>query len=208
VQRENDLLVRTIVAAALLLTWLLPIARLAVLPAQRAQALAADEICRARWEPAPQRAGGAEPSALGPLPALSADPRIGEIAELFEPTMVREWRAELARAVFVAMAVVALLAGWRWAPWLAIGAAILYLQQYGLDWDGYRLLAVTESPRLWWVAIRQWSAALWSERLIAPAMVWVALLGPCWMLLHAAWVRGRAGRAAWSGRALVRRPFA
>jgi hypothetical protein len=40
------------------------------------------------------------------------------------------------------------VAGWRFAPPLVIAAAILYLLTYPVQWDGYRLLIVTESPRL------------------------------------------------------------
>lgn len=202
----GDRLIRISVAAALLLTWLLPMTRVAVLPPERAEALAADTVCRARWDPAPQRNG--LPGATAVLAATPAvDPRLGDVAELFEPAMAREWRADVAQVSFVALVVVALLAGWRWAAGLAIAAAILYLHGHTLDWDGYRLLAVTGSPRLWWVAIQQWSAALWSERLIAPVMVWAAMLGSCAMLLQAVWAR-RADAAARSGRMLLHRPFA
>jgi hypothetical protein len=200
-------LVRSLVAAALLFTWLLPITRLSVLPQQRAEELAIDTICRARWDSAPLRNGIPDAASTVLPTTLAGDPRIADIAKLFEPAMARAWRTELAQAAFAVLALAALLAGWRWAPALAIAAAILYLQQHALDWDGYRLLAVTESVRLWWVAIRQWSAALWAERLIAPVTVWAALLGSCCMSLRAAWVH-RGDAAAWSGRLFMRRPFA
>ena len=120
-----------------------------------------------------------------------------DMADLFKPAMARQWRAELARAVLVIASVALLIAGWRFAPPFVIAAAILYLLTYPMQWDGYRLLVVTESPRLWWTAIRQWSLSLWSERLIAPPSVWLSLIGACWLLLRNL-SQQRAGRQlAW-----------
>jgi len=70
------------------------------------------------------------------------------------------------------------------------------LLTYGVQWDGYRLLLVTESPRLWWNAISQWSPSLWSERLAAPLAIWLSLLGACWLSLRGATASRRPALAA------------
>lgn len=176
-------LARSLVAAALLLAWSLPLSRLSVLPQERAEALAAAEICRAQgpgFKAVAFQAGSVE-AALG---ATSSAPMLADLADLFQPAMARQWRAEVARAALVIISAAMLIAGWRFAPAFAITAAILYLLTYPIQWDGYRLLIVTESPRLWWTAIRQWSLSLWSERLLAPPGVWISLIGACWLLLH------------------------
>jgi hypothetical protein len=175
-------LARSLVAAALLLAWSLPLSRLSVLPQERAEALAAAEICRAQgpgFKAVAFQAGSVE-AALG---ATSSAPMLVDLADLFQPAMARQWRAEVARAALVIASAALLIVGWRFAPAFAITAAILYLLTYPIQWDGYRLLIVTESPRLWWTAIRQWSLSLWSERLLAPPGVWISLIGACWLLL-------------------------
>ena len=176
-------LARGLVAAALLLAWSLPLSRLGVLPQQRAEALAAAEICRAQGPgfKAVAFQAGSVAAALG---ATSSAPMLSDLAGLFQPAMARQWRAEVARAALVIASAALLIAGWRFAPGFAITAAILYLLTYPIQWDGYRLLIVTESPRLWWTAIRQWSLSLWSERLLAPPGVWISLIGAGWLLLH------------------------
>jgi hypothetical protein len=172
---------RAIIAAALVITWSLPASRLAVVPSERALALAADAICWAEGSAALASLGtpasGSRATGAGP------DPRLVEVAALFEPAAKRQWAADLARVAFVLLAVAALLARWSLAPLLVIAAAILYLASYSANWDAYRLALVTQSPRLWWLAISQWSLALWSERLAAPVAVWLSLLGASVLLL-------------------------
>ena len=188
-------LARAMVAAALLLAWSLPLARLAVLPQERAEALAADAICRAQGSgfQAPAFEAG---SAAAALDSVSDGPVLSDLAQLFEPAMTRQWQADLARALLVITGAALLLGGWRFAPPLVIVAAILYLLTYEVQWDGYRLLFVTESPRLWWNAISQWSPSLWSERLAAPLAIWLSLLGACWLLLRGATASRRSALAA------------
>ena len=176
-------LARGLIAAGLLLAWSLPLARLGELPRERAEALAADAICRARG-PGFQVAAFQAGSAAAALAATSSGQTLADMADLFRPAMARQWRAELARAVLVIVSAALLVAGWRFAPPFVIAAAILYLLTYPVQWDGYRLLIVTESPRLWWTAIRHWSPSLWSERLIAPLSIWLSLLGACWLVLR------------------------
>jgi hypothetical protein len=188
-------LARAMIAAALLLAWSLPLARLAVLPQERAEALAADAICRAQGSgfQAPAFKAGSVAVALD---SVSNGPVLSDLGQLFKPAMTRQWQADLARALLVIAGAALLLAGWRFAPPLVIVAAILYLLTYGVQWDGYRLLLVTESPRLWWNAISQWSPSLWSERLAAPLAIWLSLLGACWLLLRGATASRRSALAA------------
>src|SRR5262245_42812054 len=118
------IVVRAVVAAALLITWLLPSARLSVLPRERALALAADAVCWAEGSAvlASLRTTGAADTAT-----RAPDPRLAEMATLFEPATTRQWAVELARVAFAALAVGLLLSRWRFAPALVIAAAILYL---------------------------------------------------------------------------------
>jgi hypothetical protein len=193
------LVARATIAAALLLTWSLPLARLAELPQQRAEALAVDAICRARGLPAVVVPFGPAVTAPGSASYL---PGVSEMVDLFEPAMARQWKVELAYVVLAVAAAALLVFGWRFAPPLVIAAAILYLLTYDLQWDGYRLLAVTQSPRLWWTAVSQWSLSLWSQRLAAPLAVWVSLVGACLLLL-----RSTAPAGASEGPRHRRRPF-
>jgi hypothetical protein len=199
------LVARATIAAALLLTWSLPLARLAELPQQRAEAWAADAICRARGLPAVAFPLGPP---LGAPSSASYLPGVSEMAQLFEPATARRWNVELAQVVLAAAAAVLLVFNWRFAPPLVIAAAILYLLTYDVRWDGYRLLAVTQSPRLWWTAVSQWSLSLWSQRLGAPLAVWVSLVGACLLLLRSATTARRATPAGASvGRWHRRWPF-
>jgi len=183
---------RAIVAVALLLTWLVPAARLAVPPEQRAQALAATELLclssRAAVLPAVW-SGAAESSRPVQRPTLA------DVAAPMQHAFDKEWHTDFTRVGFVAFAAALLLLGARRtggvAPLLVIAAATLYLWAYEPHWDGYRLLWVTQSARLWWQAVSSWSWALQAERLLAPPTVWIALLGACWLLLRAESVRPR-----------------
>jgi hypothetical protein len=183
---------RAIVAAALLLTWLVPVARLAVLPQQRALERAATEpMCLSA------RAALVLPGAddFGSSRALAQRPTLADVAAPMQRAFDKQWQTDLTRVLFVALAAAMLLFGARRfggvAPLLVIAAASLYLWAYEPHWDAYRLLGVTQSPPLWWHAISQWGWALQAERLLAPLMVWVALLGACWLLLRmeGAWPR-------------------
>jgi hypothetical protein len=183
---------RVIVAVALLLTWLVPAARLAVLPEQRAQALAATELMclssRAAVLPAVW-SGDAESSRPVQRPTLA------DVAAPMQHAFDKEWQTDLTRVGFAALAAALLLIGARRiggvAPLLVIAAATLYLWAYEPHWDGYRLLWVTQSARLWWNAVSSWSWALQAERLLAPPAVWIALLGACWLLLRTEAARPR-----------------
>jgi hypothetical protein len=176
---------RAIVALALALTWLVPAMRLAVLPEQRAQALAATELMclssRAAVLPAVW-SGDAERSEPVQRPTLA------DVAAPMQRAFDKEWQTDLTRVGFAALAVALLLFGARRiggvAPLLVIAAATLYLWAYEPHWDGYRLMWVTQSPRLWWQAVSSWSWGLQAERLLAPPAVWIALLGACWLLLR------------------------
>ena len=175
-------LFRYAIAIALLTAWSLPVARLAESPRQRADALAVDAIC---WGPVVASPAGVLPVATTTRSWSNAR-QIAEVAALFEDTAKKQWAGELAQVLVAVSAAVALLLRWRYAPALGIAAAILYLWSQRPDWDAYRLLLVTESPRLWWAAIQRWSLSLWSHRLAAPPMIWFALLGACCLLLQAA----------------------
>jgi hypothetical protein len=175
---------RAVVAAALLLAWLVPAARLAVLPQQRAlEAAATEPMCLS--------ARAAVVGALSPADAaLRATPlpTLADVAAPMQRAFDKQWQTDLTRVLFVALAAAVLAFGARRvgaiAPLLVIAAAILYLWAYEPHWDAYRLLGVTQSPRLWWQAVSQWSWALQAERLAAPLAVWIALLGAGWLLLR------------------------
>jgi hypothetical protein len=192
---------RTVVAMALLLTWLVPAARLAVLPHERAQALAATELMclssQATTVAALPRIGNDESSRPVQRPTLA------DVAAPMQRAFDKQWRTDLTRVLFAVLAASVLLAGARRiggvAPLLVIAAATLYLWAYEPHADGYRLLWVTQSLPLWWQAVSQWSWALQAERLVAPLTVWIALLGALWLLLRTEGVRPY--------RALRRRPI-
>jgi hypothetical protein len=178
---------RAVVAAALLLTWLVPAARLAVLPHQRAQALAATEVmCLSSRAATLQSISSADDR--GASSAVQR-PTLADVAAPMQRAFDKEWQTDLTRVLFVALAAAVLFVGARRmggvAPLLVIAAAILYLWAYEPHWDGYRLLGVTQSLPLWWHAVSQWDWALQAERLVAPLTVWIALLGACWLLLRA-----------------------
>ncbi|HET7528219.1 MAG TPA: hypothetical protein VFK10_19925, partial [Burkholderiaceae bacterium] len=131
-----------------------------------------------------------------------ADPQLAETADLFEPLARHQGTAELARIASAAPAAALLLARCRLAPPpLVIAAATLYLSSFPVHRDAYRLAIVTKSPRLWWLAISQWSPALGSERLAVPVAVWLRLVGAAALLLAGA-LRYRRG----SQRSPRRRP--
>ncbi|HEU5294784.1 MAG TPA: hypothetical protein VFU71_08335 [Burkholderiaceae bacterium] len=198
------LVARAVVAAALLITWSLPTTRLAALPGERALALAADAIC---WAEGSAARASLRTPASGALAGVVPDPRVVEVAALFEPLATRRWTVDLACVLFAAVATAALLARWRVAPALVIAAAILYLTSHPVTWDAYRLVLITQSPRLWWVAISQWSPALWSERLAAPVTVWLSLFGAGALLFGASMRRfGPRLRSALRGGSLLRSP--
>jgi hypothetical protein len=173
---------RAAVAIALMLTWLAPAARLAELPQQRALALAASEpMCLS------SRAALVS-SIDGSLSRPSGAPTLADVAAPMQRAFEREWRTDLTRVSFAALATIALLAGASRIGSVAalpvIAAATLYLWTHQPHWDGYRLLWVTQSVPLWWHAVSQWGWALQAERLMAPPAVWAALLGACWLLLR------------------------
>src|SRR5687767_1163346 len=101
---------RAIVAVALLLAWLVPAARLAVLPEQRAQALAATELMclssRAAVVPAVWR-GDAESSRPIQRPTLA------DVAAPMQRAFDKEWQTDLTRVLFAALAAAVLLLGAR-----------------------------------------------------------------------------------------------
>jgi hypothetical protein len=179
------------VAMALLLTWLVPAARLAVLPQERAQALAATELmCLS-----------SQATTVAALPSIGSGeasrpvqrPTLADVAAPMQRAFDKQWQTDLTRVLFAALAASVLLAGARRiggvAPLLVIAAASLYLWAYEPHVDGYRLLWVTQSLPLWWQAVSQWSWALQAERLVAPLAVWIALLGALWLLLRTEGVR-------------------
>ncbi len=179
---------RVVVAVALLLTWLVPGVRLAVLPAERAQAAAATELMcvssRATVLPAVWRDDTDVPLAFGGI-----RPTLADAAAPMQRAFDKQWRTDATRVGFALVAALALLASARRfagvAALLVIAAATLYGWAYEPHWDGYRLLAVTQSLPLWWHAVSQWSWALQAERLVAPLTMWIALLGACWLLWRA-----------------------
>jgi hypothetical protein len=183
---------RAIVVAALLLTWLVPAARLAVLPEQRAQALAATELlCLSSRAAVLPAVWSGEAASSRP----AQRPTLADVAAPMQRAFDKAWQTDLTRVLFVALAAAVLLFGARRigsvAPLLVIAAATLYLWAYEPHWDGYRLLWVTQSARLWWQAVSSWSWALQAERLLAPLTVWIALLGACWLLLRTEGTRPR-----------------
>jgi hypothetical protein len=183
---------RAIVAVALLLTWLVPAARLAVLPEQRALALAATErMCLSSRAAVVPAVWSADAQAARPLQR----PTLADVAAPMQRAFEKEWQTDLIRVGFAALAAAMLLLGARRiggvAPLLVIAAATLYLWAYAPHWDSYRLLGVTQSAGLWWQAVSSWSWALQAERLLAPPAVWIALLGACWLLLRAEGARPR-----------------
>ena len=187
---------RAIVAAALLLTWLVPAARLAVLPEQRAQALAATELMclssRAAVVPAEWTNNATDNADAA---RTIQRPTLADVAAPMQHAFDKEWQTDLTRVGFAALAAALLLFGARRiggvSPLLVIAAATLYLWAYEPHWDGYRLMWVTQSARLWWNAVSSWSWALQAERLLAPPAVWIALLGACWLLLRTEGARPR-----------------
>ncbi|MCW5662180.1 MAG: hypothetical protein KIT60_31115 [Burkholderiaceae bacterium] len=183
---------RAAVALALVLTWLVPAARLAELPQQRALALAATEpMCLS------SRAAlvSSLSSIDGGVSRRLARPTLADVAAPMQRAFEREWRTDLTRVLFVALAAGVLLVGAHRtggvAALLVIAAATLYLWVHEAHWDGYRLLWVAQSLPLWWHAVSQWGWALAAERLVAPVTVWLALLGGGWLLLRAEGVRPR-----------------
>jgi hypothetical protein len=185
---------RAVVAAALLLTWLVPAMRLAVLPEQRAQAAAATELmCLAPRAALQSVAWSGDAGTAAPFSAVR--PTLAEAAAPTLRAFDRQWRTDATRVAFVAAAALALLACRRRfagvAALLVIAAASLYGWAYEPHADGYRLLLVTQSASLWWHAVSQWSWALQVERLIAPLTMCIALCGACWLLWRAESVRPR-----------------
>lgn len=187
----SGFLLRVSISVALLVAWAWPSSQLSVLPRERATLLAAEAICFADANDMPLQAVlrmASRSSYTGPaFTAALADPRLREIAPLFESKTTRQWRSELLRASFALLAALALLSRWRLAPAFVIAAALLYFEFTGVRWDAYRLLVVTESPRLWWLAISQWPPAWWLERLVAPMAGSLCVLGAsvlCWQNLR------------------------
>jgi hypothetical protein len=208
----SGLLVRVSISLALLITWAWPASHLSVLPRERALRLAAEAICFADANDMPVQAAlrmvGRYPGAGPALTAALADPRLRDIAPLFESTTTRQWTSELARASLAVLAALLMLSRWRWAPVLVIAAALLYFAFTGVRWDAYQLLVVTESPRLWWLAISQWPPAWWLERLVAPMAGSLCLLGASVLcVLSLRGVRTAARATQPRGPALVPFPF-
>jgi hypothetical protein len=178
---------RLLVAAALLLTWLVPGVRLTDLPEARAQAAAANELMclSSRAATLQQAAPLDDVNTLRPVQR----PTLADVAAPMQRAFDRQWRTDVTRVAFVALAALVLLAAPRRfggaGPLLVIAAASLYLWAYEPHWDGYRLLWVTQSLALWWHAVSQWSWALQAERLLAPPAVWATLFGACWLLVRA-----------------------
>jgi uncharacterized membrane protein len=190
---KSSPLARALASFALLLVWALPASRLAVLPQERALAVAEAGVCRAgqrtvvlpeAWSPALPRVS----FSIAPSGTETDLLRI-ESAAPFQPAATRQWATELLHLMVVALALAALAAGWRLAPLWVIAAVVLFISVHEPRADAYRLLWVAESPRLWWQAISQWSLSLWAERLVAPAMAGVSLLVAVALLLQA-WTRG------------------
>lgn len=177
----SGLLVRVSISFALLVAWAWPASQLSVLPHERAMRLAAEAICFAEANDLPVQSALRELSRSRGTVAVSSavlgDPRLREIAPLFEPMTTRQWAIELVRASLALAAALLLLSRWRLAPALVIAAAILYFGFTAVRWDAYRLLIATESPRLWWLAISQWPPAWWLERLVSPMAGSLCLLG-------------------------------
>jgi hypothetical protein len=187
---------RAAVAAALLLTWLVPGVRLAVLPEQRAQAAAANALMCLSPRAALQSVAWSSGDPGAAAQRISARPTLAEAAAPTQRAFERQWRTEATRVVFVVVAMLALLACRRRfagvAALLVIAAASLYGWAHAPHADGYRLLLVTQSLPLWWHAVSQWSWALQVERLVAPPAMWMALCGACWLLWRAESVRPRS----------------
>jgi len=183
---------RSIVAAALLLAWLVPAVRLAVLPQERAFALAATDLMCLSSRAAVLPPSWGDNSGTS---RVAQRPTLVDVAAPMQRAFDKEWQTDLIRVLFVAVAATALLAGARRvggvAPLLVIAAATLYLWAYEPHWDAFRLLGVTQSLPLWWHAVSQWGWSLQAERLVAPLTVWIALLGGCWLLLRAEGARPR-----------------
>jgi hypothetical protein len=176
----SGLFVRVSISLALLVAWAMPASHLAVLPHERAMTLAAEAICFADANDMPVQAALRTMSrkpGVGPLTAAFGDPRLAEIAPLFASMTTRQWTAELLRASLALIAAMLLLSRWRFAPIVVIAAALLYFGSTDVRWDAYRLLIVTESPRLWWLAISNWSPAWWLERLVGPMAGLLCVLG-------------------------------
>ncbi len=182
---KSSPLARALAAFALLLVWALPASRLAVLPQERALAVAEAGVCRAgqrtpvlpdQWSPALPRVDASTRTETDVLRVASAAP--------FQPAATRQWAVEVLHLLLVAAAVAALAAGWRLAPLGVIAAVIVYVNVHEPRADAYRLLWVSESPRLWWQAISQWSLSLWAERLVAPALAGLSLIGAVAMLMR------------------------
>jgi hypothetical protein len=186
---------RAVVALALLLTWLVPGVRLAVLPQERAQAAAATELmCLSSRAVAVPAAWTAD--ADFERRRSAGAPTLADAAAPMQRAFDKQGQTDATRVAFVVCALLALLASVRRfggvAALLVIAAASLYLWAYEPDGDGYRLLLVTQSLPLWWHAVSQWTWALQVERLLAPLTAWIALLGACWLLWRAESARPRS----------------
>lgn len=185
---------RAVVAAALLLTWLVPGVRLLVTPQERALAAAATELMclssRAAAVPAAWSEG------TGTTPGVTAvRATLFDAAAPMQRAFDKQWQTDATRVGFVVFAALVLLACARRfagvAALLVIAAATLYWWAYDPHADAYRLLLVTQSLPLWWHAVSQWSWSLQAERLVAPLTLWIALLGACWLLWRAESTRPR-----------------
>jgi len=186
---------RAAVAMALLLTWLVPGMRLAVLPQERAQAAAATErMCLSSRAVAVPAAWSDD--ADFSLRRGAGAPTLADAAAPMQHAFDKQWQTDATRVAFVVLAAIGLLAGLQRfggvAALLVIAAASLYLWAYEPDGDGYRLLLVTQSLPLWWQAVSQWSWALQAERLLAPFTAWISLFGACWLLWRAECTRTRS----------------
>ena len=185
---------RAVVAAALLLTWLVPGVRLSVSPQERALAAASTELMclssRAAAVPAVWRDDAGTASGFTAVRATLFD-----AAAPMQRAFDKQWQTDATRVGFVVFAALLLLACARRfagvAALLVIAAATLYWWAYDPHADAYRLLLVTQSLPLWWHAVSQWSWALQAERLVAPLTLWIALLGACWLLWRAESTRPR-----------------
>lgn len=185
---------RAVVAVALLLTWLVPGVRLAVLPQERAQAAAATELMCLSSRAVAVPAAWTGDADFARRRSAGA-PTLADAAAPMQRAFDKQWQTDATRVAFVVVAALALLASMRRfggvAALLVIAAASLYVWAYEPHADGYRLLLVTQSVPLWWQAVSQWSWALQAERLVAPLTVWIALLGACWLLWRAESARPR-----------------
>lgn len=185
---------RAAVAMALLLTWLVPGVRLALLPQERAQAAAATELMCLSSRAVAVPAAWSDDADFA-LRRSAGAPTLADAAAPMQRAFDKQWQTDATRVAFAVFAALALLAGMRRfggvAALLVIAAASLYLWTYEPDGGGYRLLLVTQSVPLWWQAVSQWSWALQAERLLAPLTAWMALFGACWLLWRAesAWPR-------------------